>query len=134
MGSPKKNRSRSEPVVTRDDLRIWANGNLNHFRLTPSVNQHISYALVEKFDHHALFLIASRNAGADIFAAAKVVFALVRGSRGRIVPIRLTEVVERNHAELVVWRGCIEHALRSIEVDPAFLDKLSPRMGNVRLC
>ncbi len=136
MGLP-KHAAGARAVVTCNDLRNWARANLDReIERRPSYPPRISFAVVQKFNSHALFLVAARDKGKNVLEAACVVFALVNGSGGRVSQVARTARIVRpgGDEDEIEWREALAASLKRIEVDPSLLDRLSTSIGKAETC
>jgi len=129
-----RNPPRMRPAVTRNDLHRWARANLEDESWYQTAPPRLSYALVQKNEKNAHFLIAMRDVGKDVRSATRVRFVFVQGSRGRISPIRIAPSVRRSDGTDEAWRARLLESLTSLELDPALLNELSSTFRGVRLC
>ncbi len=134
MGLP-RHAAGARAVVTCNDLRNWARANLDReIERRPSSPSRISFALVQRSDSHALFLVAARNAGKNVFEATCVIFALVNGSRGRVSQVARTGRIVRLGGSDAEWKEVLTSSLKGIQVDASMLDRLSTSIGKVQPC
>lgn len=133
MGLPKYAAS-ARAAVTCNDLRNWVRANLDREIGRGPPTPRISFALVQKTDSHALFLVAARDAGKNVFEATRVIFALVNGSRGRVSQVARTGRVTRLGGDEIGWREALASSLKDIQVDSSLLDLLSTSIGSVQPC
>ncbi|HWQ99468.1 MAG TPA: hypothetical protein VN397_01320 [Candidatus Methylomirabilis sp.] len=133
VGTP-KNLSRSLPIITRDDLRRWVRAHLEEFVDDASYPPRASYALVGQKESVAMFLVALRKRGKDVLDAQAVMFALVQGTRNRVMLLKRSAVMERRGLSMDEWRSTLNATMSTMDIDASFIDKLSTRLGTVKLC
>lgn len=81
-----------------------------------------------------MFLVALRKRGKDVLDAQAVMFALVQGTRNRVMLLKRSAVMERRGLSMDEWRSTLNATMSTMDIDASFIDKLSTRLGTVKLC